>query len=91
MAAAQPVIAHNFRSCQPHNYENNVCFEVYGFDILIDRNAKPWLLEINHTPSFSTDSPLDLDVKFALICDTLHLVRVNEEAKARQLEKTVQS
>ena len=49
------------------------------------------MLEINHTPSFSTDSPLDLDVKFALICDTLHLVRVNEEAKAKQLEKTVQS
>lgn len=30
------------------------------YDIMIDRNLKPWLIEINHAPSFSADSPLDL-------------------------------
>lgn len=29
-------------------------FQMIGFDILIDRNFKPWLLEINHTPSLIT-------------------------------------
>ena len=30
------------------------------FDIMLDENLNSWLLEVNHTPSFHTDSPLDL-------------------------------
>ena len=28
-------------------------FQIFGFDILIDKNLKAWLLEINDHPSFS--------------------------------------
>lgn len=48
-----------------------MCFEIYGFDIMIDSNLKPYLIEVNHTPSFWTDSPLDLEVKRHLIIDAL--------------------
>ena len=44
------------------NYKNN-CFELLGFDILIDADLKPWLLEVNLSPSLSTDSPLDMRIK----------------------------
>lgn len=36
-----------------------MCFEILGFDILIDEDLKPYLLEVNHAPSFNSDTPFD--------------------------------
>ncbi|XP_043526231.1 tubulin polyglutamylase TTLL5 isoform X5 [Frieseomelitta varia] len=52
------------------------CFELFGFDILIDDTLKPWLLEVNLTPSLGCDSPLDVRLKSALIADLLTLVGI---------------
>ena len=50
--------------------------ELFGFDILIDDTLKPWLLEVNLTPSLGCDSPLDVRIKSALIADLLTLVGI---------------
>jgi len=39
------------------------CFQLFGFDILLDDEFKAWLLEVNLSPSLNTDSCLDLRVK----------------------------
>lgn len=54
------------KSKSPH-YRGSRCFEVLGFDIMIDGNLNPWLIEVNHLPSFGTDSPLDKDIKERLM------------------------
>jgi len=36
-----------------------MCFEILGFDILVDENQNPYLLEVNHAPSFNTDTAFD--------------------------------
>jgi hypothetical protein len=36
------------------------CFELFGFDVLLDVQRRAWLLEVNTTPALNTDSPLDL-------------------------------
>ena len=55
----------------------DVCFELYGFDIMLDSELKPWLLEVNISPSFSSSSPFDKNVKTKLACDSLTLVGIN--------------
>merc|ERR1719482_1853643 len=49
------------------------CFEVLGVDVMLDWKLKPYLIEVNHLPSFTCDSPLDEDVKERLIEQTLDL------------------
>jgi hypothetical protein len=54
----------------------NNCFELFGFDVIIDSNLKPWLLEVNLSPSLATDSPLDMNIKGNLIADLFNLVGI---------------
>ncbi|XP_012868958.1 PREDICTED: tubulin polyglutamylase TTLL5 [Dipodomys ordii] len=50
------------------------CFELYGFDVLIDSTLKPWLLEVNLSPSLACDAPLDLKIKASMISDMFTVV-----------------
>ena len=70
----QPHIAHQYKSYQIEDYENSMCFEILGFDIMLDCKHKPYLLEVNHAPSFGTDSPLDEKIKGQVVYDTLNLL-----------------
>ena len=52
------------------------CFEIYGFDILLDSNCHPWLLEVNCMPSLTCDSPFDTSLKFSVIKGTLKIIEL---------------
>jgi len=54
----------------------NNLFELYGFDILIDENLNPCLLEINLNPMLNCDTDLDLKVKSSLMTDIFNLIGV---------------
>lgn len=61
------------------------CFEVLGIDVMFDTKRKPYLIEINHLPSFTTDSPLDEDIKRRLLDQTLELTCSTLTGKDRKL------
>uniref|UniRef100_A0A8C6W6I8 Tubulin polyglutamylase TTLL7 n=2 Tax=Nannospalax galili TaxID=1026970 RepID=A0A8C6W6I8_NANGA len=65
----------------------SVCFEVLGFDILLDRKLKPWLLEINRAPSFGTDQKIDYDVKRGVLLNALQLLNIRTSDKRKNLAK----
>lgn len=73
LICVRPVIASETRRATVHS---NNCFELYGFDVLVDENLKPWLLEVNLSPSMMADSPLDWQVKSSVLSDAFNLVGI---------------
>ena len=45
-----------------------------GFDILLDKKCKPYIIEINHNPSFKLPTPLDVEIKTAALAGCLGIV-----------------
>lgn len=54
------------------------CFELYGFDILIDDHLKPWLLEVNFSPALGSDCQADIIVKKPLLHDMAEMLQFTE-------------
>ncbi|XP_069689202.1 tubulin monoglutamylase TTLL4-like isoform X2 [Periplaneta americana] len=48
-------------------------YELFGIDVLLDETLKPWLLEVNISPSLHSSSPLDLAVKGPMVRDLLNM------------------
>lgn len=64
-----------------------MCFQILGFDIILDSSYTPYLLEVNHNPSLITDTPLDKFIKKKLVKDTLGLLNVNVKRKEEKVMK----
>jgi len=55
---------------------------------LIDSDLKPWLLEVNLSPSLACDSPLDMNIKSNLVTDSFNLMGVKRfDRKKESLNK----
>jgi tubulin polyglutamylase TTLL6/13 len=50
---------------------------------MLDHNLKAQLLEVNQSPSFTTDSPLDYKIKKALITDTIKILNLSIKRKLK--------
>ncbi|KAJ3046831.1 putative tubulin polyglutamylase ttll1 [Rhizophlyctis rosea] len=68
------IILHSLRSVQQQMSNDKHCFECYGYDIIVDDELRPWLIEVNASPSLSATSAGDRGLKHALIDDILKIV-----------------
>ena len=65
---------HSLKAVAPMMLSDPHCFECYGYDIIIDSNLKPWLIEVNASPSLSTTTNTDHFLKLNLIDAILNVV-----------------
>ena len=49
------------------------CFEIFGYDFILDKNYKPFLLEINTNPGYEESSPLIKALVPRMIDDAMKL------------------
>ncbi|KND01670.1 hypothetical protein, variant [Spizellomyces punctatus DAOM BR117] len=68
------IIMHSLRAVQNLITNDKHCFECYGYDIIIDADLRPWLIEVNASPSLSATTASDKLMKQCLIDDILNIV-----------------
>lgn len=44
---------------------------------MLDAKLKPWMIEVNHTPSFNADTSVDHEVKNSLVKDCLEIIQLS--------------
>jgi len=63
---------HIVQQVHKHCASQGNCFELFGFDIMLDRTGSVILLEVNVSPSLHSNSKLDQDIKGNLIADVFN-------------------
>ena len=46
LISAHAVLKHNYRTCFPNHVKGSACFEILGFDVMLDKKLKPYLIEV---------------------------------------------
>lgn len=64
----------SLKSVQSVIINDKHCFELYGFDILLDDACRPWLIEINASPSLTTTTKSDKELKMDVLKSIYEIV-----------------
>ncbi|CAH0564167.1 unnamed protein product [Brassicogethes aeneus] len=67
------------------------CYELFGVDVLLDVELKPWLLEVNISPSLHSASPLDAHVKGPMVQTLFDMAQFHIPSKATASNSTPSS
>ncbi|TMW64479.1 hypothetical protein Poli38472_011359 [Pythium oligandrum] len=80
----QMVITRSLQSVQQVIIQDKHCFELYGYDVLIDSDLKPWLLEVNASPSLTGDTDQDYSLKVNVIQHTLDVIDLESKCTGHE-------
>jgi tubulin polyglutamylase TTLL1 len=68
------LVIHSLKAVAPLMVSDRHCYECYGYDIIIDEALKPWLIEVNASPSLTSTTVNDRILKYKLINDIISIV-----------------
>ncbi|CAH1989773.1 unnamed protein product [Acanthoscelides obtectus] len=68
------LIIHSLKAIAPVIATDRHCFECYGYDIIIDNKLKPWLIEVNASPSLTSTTANDRILKHKLLDNIFNIV-----------------
>ena len=74
---------------QPSIINDHRCFELYGYDVMLDSALKPWLIEVNASPSLSAENEADYGVKASVLDDMFSVLDVENTRKGQPAPNVV--
>ncbi|XP_064610571.1 probable tubulin polyglutamylase TTLL9 [Liolophura sinensis] len=78
------IIIKSLQSVQKLIINDKHCFEMYGYDILLDSDLKPWLIEINASPSLTASGKEDYQLKYGLLTDVINILDLENRLTGRE-------
>ncbi|KAJ9459831.1 putative beta-tubulin polyglutamylase [Diplonema papillatum] len=75
IAGERPISKH-LQDYDKGNVYTNQSFELFGFDVMLDAELKPWLIEVNCIPSLESSSAMDWMVKCGCVTDLFNMLMI---------------
>lgn len=85
----KPIIIETLKAGQETIKHKNNCFEVYGFDFVIDQELSPWLIEVNLSPAWAERTEYLKEMLGSMGDGVLDLIEVKYELYKRGVEQIV--
>jgi|TARA_B110000208_G_scaffold59923_1_gene78112 tubulin polyglutamylase TTLL5 len=85
-AGVQNVVVRSLVAAQADVVAHPSSFELFGYDVMFDDALRPWLIEVNASPSLARHTDLDMRVKTQLVVDIVDIVDPTPFDRAALLE-----
>lgn len=80
----QDLVIRSLQCVQRVMIQDKHCFELYGYDIIIDENLQPSILEVNSSPSLTADTDEDYSIKTHLLDDMLTVIDLEKRLEGNE-------
>eukprot|EP00758_Cryptobia_borreli_P009612 Tbor_TRINITY_DN5494_c0_g4::TRINITY_DN5494_c0_g4_i3::g.24868::m.24868/K16603/TTLL9; tubulin polyglutamylase TTLL9 len=61
------------------------CTELYGYDVMLDNDLKPILIETNASPSLTAETPADYHLKFNMLEDFFNVIDLEKRRSGEEV------
>ncbi|GMR59130.1 hypothetical protein PMAYCL1PPCAC_29325 [Pristionchus mayeri] len=79
------LIVNSLRCVEGLIIQDSHCFELYGYDVLLDEEVKPWLLEVNASPSLTASSQDDYRLKYRVLSHMLDIIDLEGKREGKEI------
>lgn len=82
--AIQPTVEKAVSGNVPHKRN---CFQLFGLDVMLDDQLKPWLLEVNGNPCLEPYTTMEVPIKARLVRDMFRTVGLHVQEDVKHTKK----
>jgi len=80
------IVVDSLKGCSDVIDNRPASFELYGYDLMIDEDFRPWLIEVNSSPDMSKNAPILKKIVFEAVDDLVGVVTNSNNASTAKIK-----